>query len=159
MQSGTQEGIGSVAKLDPVLCGGRGNGLSFLDGQRKRLLAVDVLARADRLERDTGMDRRNCQVHYQFDLWHGQNGFKIAGTRNPVFGRLRRGTVHINVRTSQYGDIGKADKVGQVLVANITAADNDDSDGFKGIAHDISLVRCQRARLPVEVKGLSAELF
>ena len=139
LQTRTEEGVGSIAQLDFVLSSRRDNRLALFERQRERLLAIDMLACTNRLERHAGVDRRNGQIHDQFNVGHLQNRGQIRGVRHPVFGRLRRRPTQVDIGARNDVDIWEADQVSQVLVADVTATDDGNSDWFKSIAHKMFL--------------------
>jgi hypothetical protein len=81
------------------------------------------------------VDRRDCQIHDQIDVGHLQNRRQICGMRHPVLGRLRRRPTQVDIGARNDVDIWEADQVSQVLVADVTATDDGNSDWFKSIAH------------------------
>ena len=136
MQSGAQEGVGGVAQLDLAFFRECRYRLRLLHRQRERLLAVNVFAGLYRLECHSGMDCGNGEVHDQFDVGHGQNGSQVAGAWDAILGGLGRGALQVEVGTGQHDDIRKADEVRQILIADIAAADDSDSNGIEVLAHD-----------------------
>ncbi len=116
-----------------------------------------MLAGPDRLEGHAGVDRGDGQVNDKLDLGHGQGGGQVAGVRDAVLGGLGRGAVSVEVGAGQHGDVGEADQVRQVLVADVAAADDRDPDGANVVAHDGFLSdACPRSWLAVKV---SAPMF
>ena len=140
LQPGSQEGVRGIAQLNPMLGGGRHDRLCLFNGEGERLFPIDMLACANCLQRNAGVDRRDRQIHDQLDFWHGENGLEIAGMRDPIFGGLSRGAAQVDVRASQYGKIREADKIRQVLIADVATAYDGDSDGFKVVAHVLSFL-------------------
>jgi hypothetical protein len=68
--------------------------------------------------------------------------------------------VPVEVGTGQNGDVGEADQVRQVLVADVAAADDRDPDGANVVAHNgFPSDACRRARLLICCEGVGTEEY
>ena len=53
-----------------------------------------------------------------------------------MIGRRRRGALQVEVGAGKHGDVREADEVRQILIADIAAADDGDSNGIEVLTHD-----------------------